>query len=116
MLFRSSELLNKSISDFLTLCGYNCSSVPKCIDYLKERFSGNDDFPHEIGVFLGYPLEDVIGFIENAGKNSRRSGCWKVYGNDCKAIKLFERYKKCREIYMKLFSNGKSIVQLTVAA
>ena len=25
-------------------------------------------FPHEIGAFLGYPAEDVRGFIENEGK------------------------------------------------
>lgn len=25
-------------------------------------------FPHEMGVLLGYPTEDVLGFIENQGK------------------------------------------------
>ena len=73
-------------------------------------------FPHEIGVFLGYPLEDVIGFIKNSGQNSICTGCWKVYYNECEALKLFKRYKKCREVYQRLFKQGKTVLQLTVAA
>lgn len=34
-----------------------------CIDHLKKRLFTHDGFPHEIGAFLGYPLEDVRGFI-----------------------------------------------------
>ena len=32
---------------------------------LAGRLACDGDFPHEIGVFLGYPLEDVVGFIRN---------------------------------------------------
>lgn len=110
------ELQSKKISDFLTLYGYDGNSVTYCIEHLKERFACSNSFPHEIGVFLGYPMEDVIGFIENGGKNSKCSGCWKVYSDECNAAKLFERYNKCRKIYMELFAGGRSIMQLTVAA
>ena len=48
------------------------------------------DFPHEIGVFLGYPLEDVVGFIRHRGKCFTCCGCWKSYGcllyTSCTAI------------------------------
>lgn len=37
------------------------------------------NFPHEIGIFLGYPLDDVIGFIEH--KPYYLVGDWKVYQN-----------------------------------
>ena len=110
------ELQDKNISGFLSQYGYSSDSVSYCIEYLRKRFESGDGFPHEIGVFLGYPLEDVIGFIENAGKNSKCSGCWKVYSDECNAMKLFELYNKCRKIYMKLFAGGRSIMQLTVAA
>lgn len=103
-------------ADFLSGLGYRGESVSDCISHLIKRCSENKDFPHEIGIFLGYPLEDVIGFIENSGQNSKCAGCWKVYSDECKAQKLFEQYKKCTEIYMRLFLNGKSIKQLTVAA
>ena len=83
---------------------------------MKLRFHEDGAFPHEIGLFLGYPLGDVMGFIENAGRNSKCSGCWKVYCNECEAIKLFARFDKCREVYKRLFKQGKSLLQLTVAA
>ena len=35
---------------------------------LKRRIAMSKDFPHEIGLFLGYPIEDVVGFIRYAGK------------------------------------------------
>lgn len=73
-------------------------------------------FPHEIGVFLGYPIEDVIGFINNKGCNFKCCGYWKVYGDKEKAIKEFARYDKCRMIYTKLWNQGRSILKLTVAA
>lgn len=71
------------------------------------------DFPHEIGVFLGYPLKDVVGFIQNKGKNCKCCGCWKVYSDECEARKKFARYEKCKTIYMSMFQRGKSVLQLT---
>ena len=31
-------------------------------------------FPHEIGLLLGYPVEDVLGFIRHQGKNYLYTG------------------------------------------
>ena len=81
-----------------------------------RRCNASKEFPHEIGVFLGYPLEDVTGFINNTGKNFRYSGIWKVYGDEKEAEKRFYKYKKCTEIYTRLWNNGRSLWQLTVAA
>ena len=55
-------------------------------------------------------------FIENAGKNSKCAGCWKVYCNECETMKLFEKFKKCTRIYTKLWRQGTSVEKLTVAA
>ena len=86
----------------------------RAIERLKDRLSGGQ-FPHEIGVFLDYPLADVKGFIENGGKNCKCCGCWKVYCDECGAKKTFSKYKKCREVYCRLWKSGcKSISQLTV--
>lgn len=101
---------------FLKQFGYSGTDKEHAISRLKERFVLHNRFPHEIGLFLGYPLADVIGFIENGGQNSKCTGCWKVYRDEREALKLFDRYKKCREIYMKLFTGGHSVLQLTVAA
>ena len=110
------DLSRPGVVCFLRRYGYECTDLQYAIQRLKRRLSQNEEFPHEIGVFLGYPLEDVVGFIKNAGLNSICSGYWKVYCNEYEAIKTFAKYKKCREIYMRLWNQGRSVRQLTVAA
>ena len=68
-------------------------------------------FPHEIGVFLGYPAEDVEGFITNKGENYKLCGCWKVYGNAEKARRTFESYDRCRELLCGRLNAGADIYQ-----
>ena len=114
------NLKQPGVVGFLTRYGYQITGdlmdVDAALAHLKERLAGQEGFPHEIGLFLDYPLGDVIGFIENAGHNFKCSGCWKVYCNECEAVKLFARYNKCRDVYMRLWHQGRSVLQLTVAA
>ena len=70
--------------------------------HLKYRLLKRTCFPHEIGVFLGYPLEDVKGFIDNKGKNCESCGVWKVYCNREEKDKLFQKLKNAR-MYMLFF-------------
>ncbi|MCM1334560.1 MAG: DUF3793 family protein [Bacteroides sp.] len=102
------------IKEFLRNGGYRDAGVGAALSTLRAHLS-DGEFPHEIGVFLGYPLDDVIGFIRNKGRNCKCTGCWKVYCNECEAAKTFARYKKCETIYKKLWEQGRSVRQLTVA-
>lgn len=111
------DLNSYSVQSFLADYGYSTYNILEdYITQLSKRLETCNSFPHEIGLFLGYPFEDVIGFIENKGKNYHCSGCWKVYSSPQTALKCFERYKKCTALYKKLYQCGKSITQLTVAA
>lgn len=110
-----ADLAQKGVHTFLRYFGYEGFSADEAIAVLQARFGKEGEFPHEIGIFLGYPLGDVIGFIENAGRNSKCSGCWKVYCNECEAVRLFAKFDKCKEVYKRLFYQGKTIGQLTVA-
>lgn len=94
--------------DMLKCFGYDSPCSENCLERLAERVSCND-FPHEIGIFLGYPKEDVQGFIEHGGENFKLCGYWKVYGDAQKARKTFSDYDKCREYLCSEISNGKSI-------
>ena len=110
------EKLDESgVAGFLEKYGYTSTDAGYALNRLVERFSGQEEFPHEIGIFLDYPLGDVIGFIKNSGQNYKGAGCWKVYCNECETMKLFHKYRKCRNIYRSLWQNGRSVVQLTVA-
>ena len=75
-----------------------------------------DEFPHEIGLFLGYPYEDVIGFIKNKGKNYTYCGYWKTYGDPEISKKKFQQFQKCVFEYKRMYEKGKVIKQLIVAA
>lgn len=61
---------------FLEERGYPCKSAAQSVRLLKERMQ-EDDFPHEIGIFLGYPLEDVHGFIDDTTAKTGFAGIGK---------------------------------------
>lgn len=82
---------------------------------LAQRLREQGDFPHEIGLFLGYPPEDVRGFIENNAQGFKCAGCWKVYGDEERAKELFAKYRKCTDCYLRQLTHGNTIEQLTVA-
>lgn len=88
------ELQQDSVKEFLTSYGYIDNRIEICLHHLKERLWEYDGFPHEIGVFLGYPLEDVIGFIQHEGRDCKCCGLWKVYCNEVETKKLFEKMQK----------------------
>ena len=110
----SKDLQNELAGSLLKKSGYSCTDENACLRKLIERLNLLSDFPHEIGLFLGYPPEDVDGFI-NRRDECKYCGFWKVYGNVDSARKLFSRYRKCTDIYCKLCQEGRSLENLTVA-
>lgn len=96
--------------------GYCCGTPERCVAHLIRRMSVTEEFPHEIGLFLGYPPEDVTGFIENKPETCKCVGLWRVYGDEKNAQKLFAKYKKCTKVYCDCFARGFSLEKLTVAA
>ena len=67
----------------------------------QQFLDGNGSFPHELGVILDYPLEDVYGFVANHGRNCLINGYWKVYKHPERARRLFRQYDKCTEWMMQ---------------
>ena len=107
-------LAEEKAREVLITLGYE-EDLHKALVRLRERFL-EEDCPHEIGLFLNYPAQDVKGFIENKGKNFKLSGLWKVYGDEEEARDLFRRYEKCRRIYTSCYEKGKNILQLCITA
>ena len=93
--------------------GYNIDgSLDEMIVRLKERFFHKTEFPHEIGLFLGYPIEDVKGFRKFGGSGCKMCGYWKVYDNVEQARRVFDSYDKCREFTAAQIRAGYSILQV----
>lgn len=117
--FRPKELrqdLNRRAArELLTEAGYRDWSVACCLSRLRERLQSEEGFPHEIGLFLSYPPEDVRGFIENKAQNCKLTGYWKVYGDEKTARKTFEKYRKCTEAYQRSLDAGFTLSKLAVS-
>lgn len=112
----NEKLLKKCLADnavrsVLAENGYVSFSVEQCLERLSIRIAEGESFPHEIGVFLGYPVEDVVGFIENKGENFKLCGTWKVYGNVENAKRIFSNHVKCRAYLCNKLNEGKDIYQ-----
>ena len=87
-----------------------------CLNHLSQRVSlsaqGAESYPHEMGIFLGYPLEDVRGFILHEGKDSRYTGYWKVYGDVEQAKQTFQAYDNAKECAVVEFMAGKQMKEI----
>ena len=116
-LYRPAELRRDLESgmarDILQKAGYRCDGCQRCVARLIRRFREEGEFPHEVGLFLSYPPEDVKGFLEH--RPCKCVGCWKVYENEEAAKKTFAKYKACTRVYCRQLASGIDIERLTVA-
>ena len=109
------DLRGQTAEALLADAGYPCGSCGGCVARLVRRMREGAEFPHEVGLFLSYPPEDVKGFINHCANGFKCAGLWKVYGDEEKARSLFEKYRKCTEIYCALWQSGSKLEQLAVA-
>lgn len=119
----AAELNRPEVRRYLLQAGYllttGLSDALQCrqaVSQLALRLTHTEAFPHEIGLFLGYPLEDVQGFVEHGGEQYLCRGLWKVYSNPESAQKTFRRYRRCTEDYRQRYAAGAALEQLVVAS
>ncbi len=108
------DLKQNGANRILANLGYGTEHANKCVAFLRTRMRENGEFPHEIGLFLGYPPEDVWGFIENKAVNYKYCGLWKVYGDAERAKHTFLRYKRCTDSYCAMLKKGDGLDRLAV--
>ncbi len=86
------------------------------LEHLKNRLTAftqaKTNYPHEIGLFLGYPYLDVKDFITKS-ENCCFSGYWKVYNNPFKAKKIMQDYTNAKEQVLSLESSGQRYYEIT---
>jgi hypothetical protein len=64
---------------------------------LQARCRAGEGFPHEIGIFLGYPLKDVAAFLGWVAIPFTVQGPWKIYGQPETSLDLAAIHRRCRE-------------------
>lgn len=110
-------LLRDGVSRLLMRFGYESTQLEEVLEvfrvryqkYLRSRYGLKDDrewFPHEMGLLLGYPPEDVEGFIANEGRNCLCSGYWKVYEDAERKKRMFRSFERAEEKLIGLLSDG----------
>ncbi len=109
-------LCKQEIQSLLQSCSYPASqNTEMYLQHLKSRLKQND-FPHEIGAFLGYPIHDIYGFIYHKHSGCLLVGEWRVYADAEAAARLFRQYKTCRRAIVKRLRQGKTLAQIFCAA
>lgn len=107
------------VSGLIREYGYADMGLDEMLDRLSGRavdFAARGmGFPHEIGAFLGYPAEDVRGFIENEGRKYLMIGYWKVYSDLAGARMIFKEYDRAKKCAVNEFLTGKSIREIAVS-
>lgn len=112
----SRDLCNKQAREILAECGYGQKSVDSCLRELIRRLRCGGGFPHEIGLFLGYPPEDVDGFLHGDRKAAKCVGAWKVFGDVESARRKFLQFEKCTRVYREVYRRTRSFEKLVVRA
>lgn len=103
-------LADGMVQDMFASLGYPAVVLDEILPIFSARYQhymeNNQNFPHEMGLLLGYPVEDVEGFIRNGGKNYLHIGYWKVYANLSEKLQLFSRFERAKETIIQMISNG----------
>lgn len=103
--FFKNERLEKKLSqikikDFLNSYGYTtCVSTGDYLNLLSQRFK--ETCPDEIGIFLGYPLKDVMDFKDRDKKACKCTGYWKCFNNEKSSLEAFKRFDEVKLLEMR---------------
>ncbi len=98
---------------FLEAFGYGNMDENRTLEKLSRRYTlhmeSDAQFPHELGLFLGYPLQDVYSYIIHNGKGFIFNGYWKVYSRPEEAKKTFEMFDRVTEEMLSRAISGENL-------
>ncbi|QXM06859.1 DUF3793 family protein [Crassaminicella indica] len=89
---------------FLKSIGY--PKVYNLEDYLNHMIDKimQGTMPDEIGLFLGYPLKDVIGFMGHPSLRLTKVNGWRVYGDATLSDQTYNEFLKAKNQIKKLLA------------
>lgn len=107
---------DEKVCEFLATRGL-CTQTPErlmagIVSRLRSYYARRAEFPHEIGLVLGYPLEDVQGFMADGGRGAHACGYWKVYGDVTAARLRFDELAHHERRLNRLYSEGVPVREL----
>lgn len=104
----SNYIFKKENKSFLEKLGYSeKNDLNAYLKMLKGRYE-KFNCPHELGVFLGYPLDDVKDFMNCSNKKCLACGYWRVYNDYDSAKEIFSTYDMIKEKVVNFILKGDS--------
>lgn len=116
VMFYRADTLKKCLAkrrhaDFLRQMGYPVfKGIGMCLEVMQRRFQSG--CPHEVGVFLGIPIKDVLGFMGMEKSPLTCRGDWCVYGDPRESLAAMERFAADRACVSRLLAHGTPAVQV----
>ena len=100
----SKALQENIVQRTLRNLGYLYDNLDKTLAHLETRMQ-EDEFPHEIGFFLGYPTKDVLGFMGMNNLPLVGSGPWKMYGKLEESLSTLKDHLAARESVLEVLTS-----------
>lgn len=102
-----AHLDHPGIRVLLKKAGYDTKlSSESLLTELCHRFEITSVFPHEIGLFIGYPAKDVAAFMGLVKLPFACQGPWKIYGNPAQSLNLADQHRDCRQKMAAILASG----------
>lgn len=111
ILFYNNKLLDSTLLDlrnlvFLKKLGYGEEySLDNYLGHLIKKME-KDGIPHEIGIFLGYPLKDVIGFMGHPSLKLTKINGWNVYGDSRLSDEKYVKFNNAKQQIRKMLEKN----------
>lgn len=116
VLFYRYDALEKCLQDdlhqqFLAGRGYPVTEgIEACLTVLEQRFQSA--CPHEIGLLLGIPLKDVLGFmgLSNLPLTCRKEWC--IYGDPADSMVRMQKFAEDRSLISRCLVDGMNVLDI----
>lgn len=114
-LLLKNTLAAREVAELLAEAGYEIpdGSVEPLLAHLSRKCCCKK-FPHEIGVFLGYPPADVRRFMAEGGQSCPNAGCWKAFGDAAGAATSSARFRRAKLLAAKLIVGGADLGEMAM--
>lgn len=116
----SDVLEDARVRRFLASLGYRHLDTESLMHQLKGRLGSyyeareqgaqHASFPHEVGLVLGYPLDDVVGFMEGGCETCH--GRWRCYGDAHAARRRFAHLARVEQTCLERYRAGCQLREL----
>jgi len=114
VLFYNPAVLDATLAEprnrrWLARLGYpEKGTTDELLAELRLRWAGKE-MPHEVGVFIGYPLKDVAGFMRHIPETPIHCGAWRVYGGAKESLDRMRIYVSAEEEARQLLQSADGV-------